>query len=89
MFIPSLQKNVLLTDENLSLQERDELLVLVKKADFFHLPSFFSPSSQAADYYHYTLTIERDSAYHSVQFTDITQNTDLQSLRKYIQAKGK
>jgi hypothetical protein len=60
---------------------------LLEQSDFFNLPSETSRQSKtrgAADYYSYSITVEKGGKKHSVKFTDLAMTDELNALVKSV-----
>ncbi len=67
-FFPGLSKPVPLDTDNLDKAEAEEIKRLVEATHFFDLPaSVGEPAKGAADYQHYSLTIEEGERRHTVR----------------------
>jgi hypothetical protein len=83
-FFPGLSKPVPLDINNLDKSEAEEIKRLVAAAHFFDLPpAVGEPARGAADYQHYTLTIEDGERRHTVRVLVPPQD---QALRELLQA---
>jgi len=84
--IPGLQKPPITVDTgDLPEAEAADLARRVEAAGFFALPAQAgAPPRGAADYRHYTLTVEDQGRQHTVAFDQFTPNEPLQSLRRQI-----
>ena len=86
-FFPGLSKPVPLDTNNLDKSEAEEIKRLVAAAHFFDLPAAVGePAKGAADYQHYTLTIEDGERRHTVRVLVPPQDP---ALRELLQAVHK
>jgi hypothetical protein len=89
-YLPGLAKPVVIDSDQLSKTDAAELKHLVDAANFFALPSKINPPRPgAADYFQYTVTIEQGEQRHTVEWTDLAEDPNLQQLRSFLQAKAK
>ena len=81
-YFPGLAKPINLDTETLPAQDAEEMRRLVAAADFFSLPESIGqqPARGAADYRHYTITVDDGSAHHAVQVTDPVSDPHLEAL---------
>src|SRR5262249_48657744 len=84
--IPGLQKPpITLNTGDLPEAEAAELARQVETASFFELPAQAGAAPRgAADFRHYTLTVEDRGRKHTVAFDQFTPNEALQALRRQI-----
>jgi len=89
-YLPGLAKPVVIDSDQLTKADVAELKRLVDAANFFALPSKINPPRPgAADYVQYTVTIEQGEQRHTVEWTDLAEEPNLQQLRIFLQAKAK
>jgi hypothetical protein len=86
-FIPRLNQLNTVDSHGLSTAQLETLQRLIEKAAFFKLPAHIAaPSSGAADYQHYMITIEQDGHRHQVEFTDLVDNPALKELFAFLKS---
>src|SRR5947209_11455764 len=85
--IPGLQKPpITLDSDELSEEEAAELARQIEAAGFFELPAQAgAPPRGAADFRHYTLTVDDRRRQHTVAFDQFTPNEPPQALRRRIE----
>ncbi|MCS6924450.1 MAG: hypothetical protein NZ578_00980 [Candidatus Binatia bacterium] len=87
---PGLSQPVTIDCDQLPTQEAREVEQLVADARFFALPAGAGAGRQgAADYRHYTITVEAEGRRHTVQVSDPVADPALQRLVAYLQAKAR
>jgi emfourin len=88
--IPGLRKPPIILDTGeLAEEEAAKLARQVEAAHFFELPAHAgAPPRGAADFRHYTLTVEDGERRHTVAFDQFTPNEGLQALRRQIEGLG-
>jgi hypothetical protein len=87
---PGLGKPIVIDCDKLPEAETRRLEELLGAVSFFSLPSEANrPARGAADYQHYTITVEDGERQHTVQLVDPVQDPDLQKLIAYLRQKTK
>ena len=87
---PGLSQPVIIDSDELPAGEAVELTRLVEAARFFDLPGIVGePPRGAADYYRYSITIDRAGRRHTVRLTDFIEDTHLRQLLDLLRAKAK
>ena len=90
-YFPGLSKPVTIEVDSLELGEAEELKRLVESAHFFQLPANHGtlPPPGAADYQHYTITIEEGARSHSVRVSFPVKDEAIQNLVSAVQKQVK
>jgi len=90
-YFPGLSKPVTIEVDSLEQGEAEELKRLVESAHFFELPANVGtpPPPGAADYQHYTLTIEEGGRSHSVRVSVPVKDEAVQNLVSSVQKQVK
>ncbi len=89
-YFPALSKPVPIEVDRLDKSEGEELKRLVEAARFFDLPATVGePARGAADYQHYTLTIEAGGRRHTVRVLVPAQDPALRDLLQAVQKQVK
>src|SRR5262249_15368974 len=90
-YFPGLSKPVTIEVDSLERGEAEELKRLVESAHFFQLPANVGtpPPLGAADYQHYTITIEEGARRHSVRGSFAVKDEVLQKLVSAVQKQVK
>ena len=87
---PGLSKPVVIDTDQLSQEESAMLEQQVQKARFFDLPGKVNvPRKGAADYYQYTITIQRGGEHHTIKLVDPIEDTNLNELSHFLKKKSK
>lgn len=87
---PGLSKPVVIDTDQLSQEESAMLEQLVQKARFFDLPGKVNvPRKGAADYYQYTIAIQRGEQHHTIKLVDPIEDTNLNELIHFLRKKSK
>jgi Emfourin len=87
---PGLSQPTAIESSELPDAEADQLKQLVETVRFFELPTRAStPPQGAADYRQYTITIEEGERRHTVRLADPVEDSQLQQLLGYLQAKAR
>ncbi len=81
-YFPVLSKPVTIEVDSLEQGEAEELKRLIESAHFFELPANVGtpPPPGAADYQHYTITIEKSGRSHSVRVSVPVKDEAVQNL---------
>jgi hypothetical protein len=90
-YFPVLSKPVTIEVDSLEQGEAEELKRLVESAHFFELPANVGtpPPPGAADYQHYTITIEEGGRSHSVRVSVPVKDDAVQNLVSAMQKQVK
>jgi hypothetical protein len=87
---PGLSRPVVIDSAALSAEDDAELKRLIESARFFERPpAVGTPSPGAADYRQYTVTVEDGGRQHTVKLADPVEDTALQQLLHFLQAKAR
>lgn len=87
-FFPGLHKPTTINDNDMSQDDLDELERLMQESCFFEQPKQVGALARgAADYQHYTITIDDGTQRHSVHLVEPIQDIRLQELVAFLQAK--
>src|SRR5215472_2314559 len=89
-YFPGLSKPVTIEVDSLEQGEAEELKRLVESAHFFQLPANLgTPPPGAADYQHYTITIEEGARSHSVRVSFPVNDEAIRNLVSAVQKQVK
>lgn len=87
--ILGIDSNISIDIDYLSPDEASKLQQLVEDAKFFELPEESPESPQhSADYFEYKITIEAKDRKHDVKTTDITMQSNLAPLIRYLRKRA-
>lgn len=79
-----IRKDTKLNSESIPSKVAQELLELIDKADFFNLPEKFPVPKMGADYFQYTLTIEKEGEKHTIEISDPSVPATLRPLLQFL-----
>lgn len=88
VYLPARSEWLTIDTDDLPADEADELERLVEAAGFFDLPESSGPPHGAADYLRYTISVTAGERSHTVYLTDPIEDTNLQALVEYLEAKA-
>ncbi len=87
-FFPGLSKPVTIESDDLSSDEQAELEQLIQQSVFFKQPEQVGTLSRgAADFLHYTVTVDDGTNCHTIRMVEPIQDVRLQELIAFLQAK--
>ena len=89
VYIPERSEPVTLDTDDLPEEEGEELERLIEAAGFFGLPETSPPPRRAADGFRYTISVTSSGRSHTVHLADPIEDTDIQALVEYLEAKAR
>jgi hypothetical protein len=89
VYLPARSEPVTIDTDELPAEEADELNRLIEAAGFFDLPEASAPTSGAADYLEYTISVTTAERSRTVRLTDPIEDPDVQALVEYLEAKAR
>ena len=88
VYLPPSEPVTIDTDD-LPVEEANELERLIEAVGFFELPETSPPPHGAADYLRYKISVTTPERSHTVVLTDPIEDSDLQALVEYLEAKSR
>ncbi|HEU5014852.1 MAG TPA: protealysin inhibitor emfourin [Roseiflexaceae bacterium] len=89
-FFPGLSKPVTIESDSLPSDEQAEIAQLIQQSAFFSQPEQVGTLSRgAADYIHYTVTVDDGPNSHTIRIVEPVQDVRLQELIAFLQAKAR
>jgi hypothetical protein len=85
---PAMRKEVTLTSDTLSPQEKEHIHELLNAADFFHLPSSSPASKIGADQFRYEISVEHEGQSHAIQVDEAQVPQSLEPLLAWLVKKA-